>query len=152
MTAALGRALADGHVTAVQLRAEGELLARLLCGLRPSVVSGARGDVALLPEGRIAAYVVERRRTTGVYIFRTARGDALSVVPGVSKPVRLLFASLRRGAARRTRNFVRNLTSYGHDPSDLSDDFWLRAAGALIARRRPGRLVLSYLLSREAAP
>ncbi len=141
----------QGNVTAVQLRHDGELLARLFSGAPSAKVSAARGDIVLLPAGQVAAYVVGRQRAAAVYIFRTARDGERSIVPGVSEPVRLLFSSRRRGAFKRARNFIRNLTRYGYAPSDLSDDFWIRAGGAFMARRRPARQLLSYLLAREAA-
>ena len=137
--------------TAVQLRDDGELLARLFSGAPAAMVSAARGDIVLLPAGQVAGYVVRRQRLTAVYIFRTAREGELTIVPGVSEPVRLLFSSRRRGAFKRARNFIRNLTRYGYDPSDISDDFWVRAGGAFMARRRPARQLLSYLIARETA-
>lgn len=151
MTGASEPASDPAPVTAVQLRDDGHLLALLFSGAPSVKVSAARGNIALLPAGQVAAYVVGRQRATAVYIFRTARDGELTIVPGVSEPVRLLFSSRRRGAFKRARNFIRNLTRYGHDPSDLSDDFWLRAGGAFMARRRPARQLLSYLLAGEAA-
>jgi hypothetical protein len=139
------------HLTAVQLRNDGELLARIFSGAPSATGSAARGDIVLFPTGQVVAYVVERQRTIDVYVFRTGRDGELTAVPGVSEPVRLLFSSRRRGAFKRARNFIRNLTRYGHDPSDLSDDFWVRAGGAFMARRRPTRQLLSYLLARETA-
>lgn len=138
-----------GGVTAIQLRVDGQLTARLLCGGPFSIVSGNEGQIALLPTGRVVAYMVARRRTTGLYVFRTAIGDGGTVVPGVSEPVRLLLSSGRRGTAKRIRNFIRKVTRYGHDPSELTDEFWTRAAGALLARRRPSDQLLSSLLARE---
>jgi hypothetical protein len=138
-----------GGLTAIQLRVDGELTARLLCGGPFSIVGGDDGEIALLPPGRVAAYLVARRRTTGLYVFRTAVGGGRTVVPGVSEPVRLLLSSGRRGTAKRIRNFIRKVTSYGHDPSELTDKFWTRAGGALLARRRPSDQLLSSLLSRE---
>ena len=96
-----------GHATAVQLRDDGELRARLFSGAPSATVSAARGDIALLPAGQVVAYVVGRQRATAVYIFRTARDGELTIVPGVSGPVRLLFSSRRRGAFNRARNFIR---------------------------------------------
>lgn len=141
----------QGHLTAIQVRDDGELTARLFSGTLSATVSAARGDIALLPAGQVVAYVVERQRTAAVYIFRIARDGELAIIPGVSEPVRLLFSSRRRGAFRRARNFIRNLTRYGYDPSDFSDDFWFRAGGAFMARGRPARQLLPYLLAREAA-
>jgi hypothetical protein len=146
------KATIDGsHLTAIQLRFDGELTARLLCGGPFSIVGGMEGEIALLPPGRVAAYQVARRRTICLYVFRTAAGGGRTVVPGVSKPVRLLLSSGRRGTAKRIRNFIRKVTSYGHDPSELTDEFWTRAAGALLARRRPAEQLLSSLLAREAS-
>ena len=139
-----------GRLTAIQLRIDGELTARLLCGGPFSIMDGDEGAIALLPAGRVAAYLVARRRTTGLYVFRTAVGGGWTVIPGVSDPVRLLLSSGRRGTAKRIRNFIRKVTSYGHDPSELTDEFWTRAAGALLARRRPSDQLLSSLLAREA--
>lgn len=138
-----------GRLAAIQLRGDGELTARLLFGAPLSIVGGDDGEIALLPPGRVAAYLVARRRTTGLYVFRTAGGGGRTVVPGVSEPVRLLLSSGRRGTARRIRNFIRKVTSYGHDPSELTDEFWTRVAGALLARRRPSDQLLSSLLARE---
>jgi hypothetical protein len=140
-----------GRLTAIQLRVDGGLTARLLCGGPFTIVAGDDGEIAILPPGRVAAYLVVRRRTTGLYVFRTAGGGDRTALPGVSEPVRLLLSSARRGTAKRIRNFVRRLTSYGYDPSNLSDEFWLRAAGALLARRRPSHHLLSALIAREAA-
>jgi hypothetical protein len=139
-----------GRLTAIQLRVDDELTARLLCGGPFSIVGGDAGEIALLPAGRVAAYLVVRRRTTGLYVFRPATAGGRTVVPGVSEPVRLLLSSGRRGTAKRIRNFIRKMTSYGHDPSLLTDEFWTRAAGALLARRRPSDQLLSSLLAREA--
>ena len=139
----------SGRLTAIQLRVDGELTARLLCGGPFSIVGGDEGEIALLPPGRVAAYLVARRRTTGLYVFRTVVGGGRTVVPGVSEPVRLLLSSGRRGTAKRIHNFIRKVTSYGHDPSELTDEFSTRAAGALIARRRPSDQLLSSLLARE---
>ncbi len=105
-----------GRLPAIQLRVDGELTARLLCGGPFSIVGGDEGEIALLPPGRVAAYLVARRRTTGLYVFRTAGRGGRTVVPGVSEPVRLLLSSGRRGTAKRIRNFIRKVTSYGHDP------------------------------------
>ena len=149
MTGASEPVSRPGPVTAVRLRDEGELVARLFSGAPSAMVSAARGDIVLLSVGQVATYVVGRQRAAAVYIFRTARDGELTIVPGVSQPVRLLFSSRKRGAFKRARNFIRNLTRYGYDPSDLSDDFWLRAGGAFMARRRPARQLLSYLLARE---
>lgn len=135
--------------TAIQLRAEPGLTARLLWPSPSSTVDGAAGEMALLPPGCVAAYVVVRERTAGVYLFRTASGGPRSTIPGVSGPVLLLMSGSRRGLARRIRNFIRKLTSYGHDPSQLTDEFWTRAGGALLARRRPTHQLLSSLLARE---
>ncbi|HEX3905175.1 MAG TPA: hypothetical protein VH853_20260 [Polyangia bacterium] len=137
-------------MTAVQLRIDGELTARLLCGGPFSIVAGDVGDIALLPAGRVAAYLVARRRMAGVYVFRTASGGHLTTIPGVSQPVLLLMSGSRRGLGRRIRNFIRKLTSYGHDPSVLTDEFWTRAGGALLARRRSSDQLLSSLLAHEA--
>jgi hypothetical protein len=138
-------------LTAVQLRAAGAVAARLLCGTPLSTVPSSHGDVALLPAGQIAAYLIRRGRTAGFYIFRTGASGDRSLVSGVSEPVRLFLFTGRRSAAARTRNFLRKLSRYGHDPSSLSDDFWTRAAGALVARARPTRQLLPSLLAREAA-
>jgi hypothetical protein len=150
MKSAAMAASAGDRMTAIQLRVDGELTARLLCGGPFSIVVGEAGEIALLPLGRVAAYLVRRGRATGLYVFRTAIRGERTVLPGLSEPVRLLLSSGRRGTAMRIRNFIRNVTSYGYDPSELSDEFWLRAAGALMARRRPGRHLLSSLLAREA--
>ena len=139
-----------GRLTAIQLRVDGELTAGLLCGGPFSVVGGDEGQIALLPPGRVAAYLLARRHTTGLYVFRTGAGGGPTAVPGVSEPVHLLLSSGRRGAATRIRNFLRKVTSYGLDPSELTDEFWTRAAGALLARRRPSAQLLSSLLAREA--
>jgi hypothetical protein len=140
-----------GRLTAIQLRVDAELTARLLCGGPFSIVGGDEGEIALLPPGRVAAYRVARRRTTGLYVFRTAGMGGRTVIPGVSEAVLLLLSSGRRGTAIRIRNFIRKVTSYGHDPSELTDEFWTRAAGALLARRRPSAQLLSSLLAREAS-
>jgi hypothetical protein len=139
------------RLTAIQLSSEGPITARLLCGGPVSIVGSERGEVALLPPGRVVAYLVGRKRTTGLYVFRTAISGELTTVPGVGAPVRLLLSSGKRANAKRTRNFIRRVTSYGYDPSELSDDFWLRAAGALLARRRPSHHLLSSLIARETA-
>ena len=152
MTGASEPASDQGPVTAVQLRDDGDLLARLFSGAPSATVSAARGDIVLLPANQVVAYVVERQRTIAVYVFRTGRDGELTAVPGVSESVRLLFSSRRRGVFKRARNFIRNLTTYGYDPSDLSDDFWVRAGGAFMARRRPARQLLPYLLARETPP
>jgi hypothetical protein len=138
-------------VTAIQLRVDGDLSARLLCGGPFSIVAGDDGEIALLPVGRVAVYLIARRRTTGLYVFRTAMGGDRTRVPGVSDPVRLLLSSGRRATAKRIRNFIKKLTRYGYDPSDLTDEFWTRAGGALLARRRPSEHLLSSLLAREAS-
>ena len=142
-------AVPPNHLTAIQLRVDGELTARLLCGGPFPIVAGDVGEIALLPPGRVAAYLVARRRTAAVYVFRTACRGHRTTIPGVSQPVVLLMTGGRRGLARRIRNFIRKVTRYGHDPSDLTDEFWTRAAGALLARRRPNHQVLSSLLARE---
>jgi hypothetical protein len=139
------------RLTAIQLRVDGDLTARLLCGGPFSIVGGEDGEIAVLPDGRVAAYMVVRRRTTGVYVFRTAGGGDRTRVPGVSEPVRLLLSSGRRATAKRIRNFIRKLTRYGYDPSSLTDEFWTRAGGALLARRRPSEQLLSSLLAREGS-
>ena len=138
------------RLTAIQLRIDGEITARLLCGGPFSIVAGDAGEIALLPPGRVAAYLVARRRAAGLYVFRTASGGHQTTIPGVSEPVVLLMSSSRRGLARRIRNFIRKLTRYGHDPSELTDEFWTRAGGALLARRRPSNQLLSSLLAHEA--
>ncbi len=138
------------HLTAIPLRGDGELTARLLFGGPFSIVGGAEGEIVLLPPGRVAAYLLARRRTAGVYVFRTASDGGRTTIPGVSQPVVLLMSGSRRGLARRIRNFIRKLTSYGYDPSQLTDEFWTRAGGALLARRRPNYHLLSSLLAREA--
>jgi hypothetical protein len=142
-------AASSDRLTAIQLRVDGELTARLLCGEPFSSVGGAAGEIALLPSGRVTAYLLARRRTVGVYVFRTALDGRRTTIPGVSQPVVLLMSGSRRGLARRIRNFIRKLTSYGYDPSDLSDEFWTRAGGALLARRRPTPHLLSSLLAHE---
>jgi hypothetical protein len=139
------------RLTAIQLRVDGGLTARLLCGGPFSIVGGEGGEIAILPDGRVAAYLVVRRRTTGLYVFRTAGGGERTRVPGVSEPVRLLLSSGRRATASRIRNFIRKLTRYGHDPSDFTDEFWTRVGGALLARRRPSEQLLSSLLAREGS-
>ena len=103
-----------GRLTAIQLRVDGELTARLLCGGPFSIVGGDEGEIALLPPGRVVAYLVAHGRTTGLYVFRTAGGGGRTVIPGVSEPVCLLLSSGRRGTAKRIRNFIRKVTSYGH--------------------------------------
>jgi hypothetical protein len=138
-------------LTAVQLRAGATVAARLLWGAPLRSLSGKHGEIALLPAGEIAAYLVESGREMGFYLFRTGTYAEPTLVPGVQQPVRLFLASRRRRAATRTRNFLRKLSSYGHDPSTLSDLFWTRAAGALAARARADRQLLPYLLARETA-
>jgi hypothetical protein len=140
------------HVTGVQLRAEGPITARLLCGGPFSIVASDLGEIALLPIGRVAAYVVTQNRTAAVFVFRNETRGELTAVPGVGRPVRLLLSSRRRGTAKRTRNLIQKLTRYGYDPSDLSDEFWLRAAGSLLARRRPHVQLLASLVALEDAP
>jgi hypothetical protein len=149
MNAARTPAEVPDRLTAIQLRADGELTARLLCGGPFPSVGGAAGEIALLPPGRVAAYLLARRRMAGVYVFRTASDGRGTTIPGVSRPVVLLLSGSRRGVARRIRNFVRKLTSYGYDPSQLTDEFWTRAAGALLARRRPSHHLVAALLARE---
>jgi hypothetical protein len=151
MKAAASAAMSPLRLTAIQLRVDGELTARLLCGGPFSIVAGDAGEIALLPPGRVAAYLVARRGMAGVYVFRTAYGGHRTTIPGVSQPVVLLMSSNRRGLGRRIRNFIRKLTRYGHDPSALTDEFWTRAGGALLARRRPSHQLLSSLLVREAS-
>jgi hypothetical protein len=151
MNSAASPQMSPPRLTAVQLRIDGELTACLLCGGPFSIVAGDEGEIALLPPGRVATYLVARRRVAGVYIFRTASGGHRTTIPGVSQPVVLLMSSSRRGLGRRIRNFIRKLTRYGHDPSELTDDFWTRAGGALLARRRPTDQLLSSLLASEAA-
>ncbi len=137
-------------LTAIQLRGDGELTARLLSGGPFSSVGGVAGEIVLLPPGRVAAYLLARRRTASVYVFRTALDGRRTTIPGVSQPVALLMSGSRPGLARRIRNFFRKLTSYGYDPSQLTDEFWIRAGGALLAHRRPNQHLLSSLLVREA--
>jgi hypothetical protein len=62
--------LAD-RLTAIQLRDDGEVTARLLYGVPVSIVDGGAGEIALLPPGRVTAYLLGCRRTTGLYVFRT---------------------------------------------------------------------------------
>ena len=138
-------------LTAVKLLADGELTAQLLCGTPVATFPATRGQIALLPAGQIAAYLVRSGRLTGFFVFRTGVRGGLSSVPGVGGPVLLFLAAGRRRETARTRNFLRRLSRYGHDPSSLSDDFWTRAAGALAARLRPTRQLLHFLLEREAA-
>jgi hypothetical protein len=138
-------------LTAIQLRPDGDVAARLLYGEPASIVAGELGDIALLPPGAIAAYLVKTDSATAFYLFRTSFGGAgeLAEVPGVRGPVRVFIATSRRGYATRTRYFLRRLTRYGYVPSDLSDDFWTRATGALAARGRVSPQLLPYLLQRE---
>lgn len=138
-------------LTGVKLLADGEITAHLLCGTPVATFPVTRGQIALLPAGQIVAYVIRSGRLTGFFIFRTGVRGGLSSVPGVGGPVRLFLASGRRAQAARTRNFLRKLSRYGHEPSFLSDDFWTRAAGAIAARVRPSRQLLHSLLEGEAA-
>ncbi len=138
-------------LTSVKLLADGELTAHLLCGTPVGTLPLSRGQIALLPAGQIAAYLVRSGRLTGFFIFRTGVPSGTSSVPGVGAPVLLFLVAGRRREAARTRNFLRKLSRYGHDPSSLSDDFWTRAAGAIGARVRPTRQLLDSLLKREAA-
>ncbi len=140
------------RITAIQLRTGGEITAQLLCGGPFSIINGDGSDIALLAPGRVVAYFVARGHSIGLYVFRTAGGGGRTAVPGVSEPVCLLLSSGRRGTAERVRKFIRNVTSYGHDPSELTDEFWTRAAGVLLARCRPSAQLLSSLLARESRP
>jgi hypothetical protein len=141
-------------LTAVQLRRDTTITARLVFGAPVGSHVGALGEIALLPAGQIAAYLVETTETTGFYLFRTGvrSREPLAAIPGVHPSVRLFLASPRRALVTRTRNFLRKLTSYGYDHAALSDAFWTRAAGALAARTRISRQLLPYLLQREIAP
>jgi hypothetical protein len=141
-------------LTAVQLRRDATLTARLVSGVPVASYSGALGEIALLPGGQIAAYLVETTKTTGFYLFRTGERspEPLTVIPGVHPSVHVFLASPRRALVTRTRNFLRKLTSNGYDHAALSDAFWTRAAGALAARARVSRQLLPYLLQREIAP
>jgi hypothetical protein len=85
------------RLTAIQLRVDGDLTARLLCGAPFSIVGGEDGEIAVLPVGRVAAYLVVRRRTTGLYVFRTAGGGDRTRVPGSAS---LFACSFRAGGAR----------------------------------------------------
>ena len=61
MKAAASAAMSPLRLTAIQLRVDGELTARLLCGGPFSIVAGDAGEIALLSPGRVAAYLVARR-------------------------------------------------------------------------------------------
>jgi hypothetical protein len=138
-------------VTAVQLRADREITASLICGAPVGTLPGSVGEIALLPPGQVAAYLVRGLHRTGFYLFRTVAetGGPLTLVPGLHAPVRIFLSTAKRGVVTRTRNFLRKLTSYGREPSVLTDDFWTRAAGALVARARASRQLLPYLLQQE---
>ena len=49
-------------LTAVQLLTDGEITARLLCGAPVATFPSRRVEIALLPAGQIAAYVVRSGR------------------------------------------------------------------------------------------
>ena len=150
MTGAAEPGSRPGPVTAVQLRDDAELFARFFSGTPSAKVSAARGNIVLLPAGQVAAYVIRRpaddRR---VHLSNRPRRRAhhRSGRERAGSPL-VLEPQTRRLQARP--QLIRNLTRYGYDPSDLSDDFWLRAGGAFMARRRPARQLLSYLLAGEA--
>jgi hypothetical protein len=57
--------------TAVQLRTADGLSCRLLYGVPTATTTGMLGPIALFPPGRVVAYVLERRRHSHVYVFRT---------------------------------------------------------------------------------
>ena len=141
-----------GDLTAVKLFAHGEITARLLCGNPVAIFPSRRGQIAVLPAGAVAAYSVRGGPLAAFFIFRTGGQGAASRIPGVGRAVLLFLFTEKRSAVVRTRNFLRKLSRYGHDPSAFSDEFWSRAAGALVARARPSRHLLASLLAREGIP
>src|SRR4051812_5033285 len=105
---------ADADMTAVWIRGEGDPTARLLCGAPMSTAAKPGGEIAFLPSGQVVAYLMQWRRTSALYVFRTGVRRGATVVPGVGPPVHLMMSSHKRTIARRARNFLERLTSYGH--------------------------------------
>jgi len=137
--------------TAVQLRhPAGKEVPRseLLFGTPAAFVAGALGPIAFFESGELVAYRIRYRRRTRVFVFRTLDvHDRLAAsVPGVQPQVQLLLDLHSAGRARLVRGLFAYLARRRHDPSSLSDAFYLRV-GAVLGGRLPTHKTLGSLLT-----
>jgi hypothetical protein len=139
--------------TAVQLRPIGAReLPRcdLVSGAPHALVAGELGPIALFGPGQLVAFRVRHLRSARLYVFRTLHtNEALtSNVTGVRPRVQLLIHLRSARRVRLARRLFAYLARTVHDPSALSDAFYVRVAAAL-GGRLPALKILLSLVARE---
>jgi hypothetical protein len=133
--------------TQVQLRSSGSPTAQLLHGDPREVRAGLLGPIALFGAGALVAYQVRSRRRCALFIFRTLNVDdrLAASIPGVHPRVQLLLDLHASKPIRRVRGLFAYLRRNGRNPSQLPDDFFLRA-GVALSGPLPAQRILYALL------
>jgi hypothetical protein len=134
-------------ITAVGLRSDGEVDARLIYGVPHKTTDRA----AFFCPGHLVMYMLETTRRPSVFVFRTLHcpTPTAATLPAVHPVVQLLLRTKTRTAASRIRNMLLLFERRKIDPAQLSDDFWMRLGVILSARLRQGNSYLSDLLAHE---
>lgn len=130
--------------------AETGLSARLIFGA-PHLIrdTGREGRIAAFKPGDVFGYERKRAdyRAAGGWQFHViqagARGNRISIIPGVVPGGILLLSALQHHHARRALDAARMVLEHA-DPSALSSAFWQRASTQLQAG-----LPMADLLERE---
>lgn len=128
---------------------------KLCHGAARQVVPVRNGNVALLPGGELAAYLIEHAGAHRLFVFRTVEHSAAAGVvhvPGVWPSVHLLASFDRPGRIDRVERLFRYLAGQKWSASALSDAFWLRVSQVLSGRRPKHKVLLSLLASEQTHP
>lgn len=136
--------------TAVLITTSAAVSSRLLHGAVVDRQRHPRGTLLVLPPAEVAVYCV-RAVELRTFIFRTIEApEALSSeLPGVSRSVRLLVQTRKRGRSARVEQLLVYLKRNGVQPAALSDSFYLRLNAVINGRfQRTNNGILS-LLDRE---
>jgi hypothetical protein len=143
-------------LTVVRLSDDPAMKRRLVFGEPTDLRPAGRQREAVIPAGRLVAYLVERDRARALFVFRTspAVDGLMSTIAGVSPGVNLLLTASTARAVRKAMNALRFLRrQLGAGVDELSDLFWLRFADFACGRRSTHVLAhVADLLRAERAP
>lgn len=125
-------------LTVVRLSHCSSMRRQLVFGEPSEVRPGDRHREAVIPAGRLVAYLVERNPARALFVFRTSRAvdGMMATIAGVSPGVDLLLTASTARAVRKVMNALRFLRrQLGAGVDELSDLFWLRFADFVSGRR-----------------
>ena len=98
-------------LTVVRLSDDPAMKRRLVFGEPAALRPAGRQREAVIPAGRLVAYLVERDRARALFVFRTspAVDGLMATIAGVSPGVNLLLTASTARAVRKAMNALRFL-------------------------------------------